>query len=232
MSNIITIEEKNGKQAVSARELYDKLGLNKTQWARWAKKNIEKNEFAVGEFERFDMMSSGKEIIDYALSINFAKKLCMQAKTIQGEQIRNYFIEVEKRYIENINTPSTYLDALKQLVAKEEERQLLIEQNNEMKPKADFYDAVTGSSTAIDIGRCAKVLNMGVGRNSLFEFLRERMVLMHDNTPYQKYCDMGWFRVIEQKYTIPSGETKINYKTVVFQKGVDGIRKLLLANKK
>jgi anti-repressor protein len=177
-------------------------------------------------------MVNGNEVIDYALSINFAKKLCMQAKTIQGEQIRNYFIEVEKRYIANINTPSTYLDALKQLVAKEEERQLLIEQNNEMKPKADFYDAVTGSSTAIDIGRCAKVLNMGVGRNSLFEFLRERMVLMHDNTPYQKYCDMGWFRVIEQKYTIPSGETKINYKTVVFQKGVDGIRKLLLATKK
>jgi anti-repressor protein len=232
MSNIITIEEKNGKQAVSARELYDKLGLHKAHWARWSKKNIEKNEFAVGEFEGFALMVNGNEVIDYALSINFAKKLCMQAKTIQGEQIRNYFIEVEKRYIANINTPSTYLDALKQLVAKEEERQLLIEQNNEMKPKADFYDAVTGSSTAIDIGRCAKVLNMGVGRNSLFEFLRERMVLMHDNTPYQKYCDMGWFRVIEQKYTIPSGETKINYKTVVFQKGVDGIRKLLLATKK
>jgi phage antirepressor YoqD-like protein len=50
---------------------------------------------------------------------------------------------------------------------------------------------------------------------------------MHNNIPYQSYQDQGWFRVIEQKYTKPNGETLINLKTVVFQKGVDGIRKLL-----
>lgn len=35
------------------------------------------------------------------------------------------------------------------------------------------------------------------------------------------------FRVIEQKYTVPDGEVRINIKTLVYQKGVDKIRKIL-----
>lgn len=38
---------------------------------------------------------------------------------------------------------------------------------------------------------------------------------------------MGWFRIVESKYTKPSGEICINFKTIVYQKGVDGIRKIL-----
>lgn len=72
----------------------------------------------------------------------------------------------------------------------------------------------------------AKTLNIGMGRTKLFEFLRNNKVLMQNNLPYQYYVDLGWFRVVESKYTKPNGDTHINLKTVVFQKGVDGIRKL------
>jgi hypothetical protein len=40
---------------------------------------------------------------------------------------------------------------------------------------------------------------------------------------------MGYFRVVEQKYEV-HGEIKISIKTLVFQKGIDFIRRLL--NKK
>jgi anti-repressor protein len=40
MSNLINVSESNGKQAVSARELYIGLGLDKSQWSRWYKVNI------------------------------------------------------------------------------------------------------------------------------------------------------------------------------------------------
>ena len=74
----------------------------------------------------------------------------------------------------------------------------------------------------------AKVLNYpGYGRNRLFEFLREKKVLMPNNQPYQKYVDCGYFRVVEQKYTKPNGDIAINIKTLVYQKGVNYIRKLL-----
>ena len=70
-------------------------------------------------------------------------------------------------------------------------------------------------------------MNRNIGRNNIFEFLRNRKVLQQDNIPYQKYIDSGYFRVIETKYTIPSGETKISLKTLVLQKGVAYINKLL-----
>ena len=39
-----------GKLTVSAKELYESLGLDKSQWSRWSTKNIEENQFcAKGE---------------------------------------------------------------------------------------------------------------------------------------------------------------------------------------
>ena len=96
-----------------------------------------------------------------------------------------------------------------------------------LKPAAEFAYQICSSKDAIDIGNCAKVLNRNIGRNNIFEFLRNRKVLQQDNIPYQKYIDSGYFRVIETKYTIPSGETKISLKTLVLQKGVAYINKLL-----
>lgn len=100
-------------------------------------------------------------------------------------------------------------------------------QIQELKPKAEFFDAVTDSKDAIPMADVAKVLDMGIGRNKLFEFLRSRNILMSDNRPYQKYIDAGYFRVVEQKYDKGCGEIGINIKTLVFQKGVDYIRRKL-----
>lgn len=124
--------------------------------------------------------------------------------------------------------PQTFSEALllasKQAEQIEHQNKLLLEQ----KPKVDFYEAVTGSKDTVDIGTVAKVLNIrGFGRNNLFEFLRESGVLMSNNQPKQTYCDRGYFRVIESKFTKQDGSTHINTKTVVYQKGMEFIRKLL-----
>ena len=109
-----------------------------------------------------------------------------------------------------------------------EEKQKALAQVTEMKPKAEFYDDVTGSTDTIDIGSVAKVLNIpNMGRNKLFSFLREKKVLNKRNEPYQEYVDKGFFRQIETSWE-HNGTTHINLKTVVFQKGVDYIRQLVL----
>lgn len=96
-----------------------------------------------------------------------------------------------------------------------------------MKPKAEFFDAVTDSKTAFSMNEVAKVLDYkGIGRNKLFEFLREQKILDRYNVPYQRYVDCGWFRVIEQKY-MKDGEPVVTTKTLVYQKGVDAIRRKL-----
>lgn len=98
-------------------------------------------------------------------------------------------------------------------------------QIEDMRPKADFFDAVADSKTAIPMDKVAKILGFkDFGRNNLFAFLREEGMLNKWNVPYQKYVDCGWFRVIEQKYT-KNGEEHISIKTLVYQKGIDAIRR-------
>lgn len=147
------------------------------------------------------------------------------------EKIINRWEELEMKEKQKFQVPTTFAEALRLAAEQQEkieEQQKLIEVQA---PKAEFYDEVVDSKDAIDMQAVAKVINMGIGRNKLFEFLRNNKVLMQNNQPYQYYIDLGWFRVIESKYTKPSGDICINLKTVVFQKGVDGIRKLIKQNK-
>ena len=96
-----------------------------------------------------------------------------------------------------------------------------------MKPKADFYDTVVGSDDTIDMSEVAKTLSLGMGRNKLFQFLRDKEVLDGKNRPYQRYVDNGCFRLVESSFTTAYGDTHINLKTVVYQRGLDLIRRLV-----
>jgi len=128
---------------------------------------------------------------------------------------------------ELLDNPDLLLDVITKLKQEREEKKTLQAQNEIMKPKAEFFDAVAGSKDAIDVGQAAKVLNFGKGRTTLFKILREEKILDKDNIPYQEYIDRGYFRTVEQKYSKPDGSTHINIKTLVYQKGLDYIRKIL-----
>jgi phage antirepressor YoqD-like protein len=92
-------------------------------------------------------------------------------------------------------------------------------------PKIEFFDAVTSSKDAISMKDAAKALNIpGYGRNRLFQYLRDNKIFMDNNTPMQSYIDQGYFRVIEQKYEA-AGEIHISLKTVVYQLGLEFIRR-------
>ena len=139
--------------------------------------------------------------------------------------------EMKKSSLPNFNNPAdaarAWADQFEQRMIAEKEKEVIQLQLEEAKPKVEFYDAVTDSTDAVDLGTAAKVLNLGFGRTTLFEKLRDNKILMKNNQPFQRYIDGGWFRVIETSWTHPSGDTHVNFKTVVYQKGLDGIRKLL-----
>lgn len=137
-------------------------------------------------------------------------------------------MEEELRNKTALAAPRTLLEALRMAADLEEKRLLILAENETMKPKADFFDAVADSKTAVEMACVAKVLGIpGIGRNNLFKILRERKILLPNNQPYQEYIDRGYFRVIEQKYQTADGETRISVKTLAFQKGIDFIRKTL-----
>lgn len=222
MNELIKIQTNENGQAVSARELHEALqcGQDFTSWFKYQAERI-------GLQEGFDFSpilvesTGGRPSKDYIIPLDIAKHLAMISGGENAHKIREYFIQVEKAW----NSPEMVMArslkfAAKQLESYQKEIALL-------KPKAEFFDQVADSKTAIEIGEAAKVLNMGIGRNKLFQFLREQGILMNNNQPYQQYIDRGYFRVIEQKYTKPDGTTHINIKTLVYQRGLDYIRKLL-----
>jgi prophage antirepressor-like protein len=136
--------------------------------------------------------------------------------------------------IPQIRKTGTYSLEPRQLLAQAviEAQKIIVEQDKqiqELKPKAEFFDAVAGSKDAISIGEAAKIIyeETHLGRNKLFRELRQKGILMKDNIPYQEFIDKGYFRTIEQKYTKPDGTTCINIKTLVYQKGLDFIRKII-----
>jgi len=216
------------EQTVSARDLHEALEV-KTAFKDWFPRMCEygfseETDFNLLKIERVQIEGARevkREIIDYELSIDMAKEICMLQRSEKGKEIRRYFIDLEKAW----NTPEQILArALKVAAQTIERKDRLIES---LKPKADFFDAVADSKTAISMNEVSKVLAVkGYGRNKLFEFLRQSGVLDRRNLPYQKYVDAGWFRIIEQHYQ-RNGEPQISFKTLVYQKGVDGIRKMI-----
>lgn len=116
----------------TARKLYEFLELAKGQFSRWSKANIVENSFAEEEVDYwgFDIDVEGNKTKDYKLTASFAKKLAMCSHTPRGEQARNYFVKVEdvlkeKALTEKQKLPSTYKDALKQLLLQVEENERL-----------------------------------------------------------------------------------------------------------
>jgi len=83
----------------TARALYEFLELAQGQFSRWAKTNIEQNEFYEEnkDWWGFDIVSNGNNCKDYRLTTDFAKHLSMESHSSKGKIARQYFITVEDK---------------------------------------------------------------------------------------------------------------------------------------
>ena len=88
--------------------------------------------------------------------------------------------------------------------------------------KVDFADTVSANEDdSINMGTMAKLLakdGIKIGRNRLFEILRNLNILMDDNLPYQRFIDSGYFEVVEYTMWIRN-EPKLCRQTLVTGKG-------------
>lgn len=201
--SVVEVIEYDGKQAVNARELHEKLG-NKKQFANWIQLRIEQYGFVENQdYEVFNQKvknsNGGRSRKEYALSLDMAKELCMVENNDAGRRIRKYFIEVEKkaRTQNPFAIPQTYSEAL-QLAANQakqiEQQKLALEQKKiendklvadgkrkdativRMKPKEVFTDAVAGSKGNCLVGEVAKLITQNgykIGEKQFFAWLRD-----------------------------------------------------------
>jgi len=100
--------------------------------------------------------------------------------------------------------------------------QPLVKALEEQKPLVDFANKVSTANNSIDMGEMAKLLheknNIDIGRNRLFEILRNKKILMSNNIPYQTYIERNWFKLIETTKETQYG-TKVFTKVLVTGSG-------------
>ena len=146
---------------------------------------------------------------------NLQKNLQVLTKVDEDKIIDQAFALLHKRQQEN-------LEIIKNLKSA----------NTKMLPKAEFYDTVTSSKDTINMSDVAAVLNIKkLGQNNLYKFLRDKKILNRNNRPYRQYIEAGYFKCIENTFTSNTNQVvHVTLKTVVYQKGIDFIRKQIKEN--
>lgn len=234
MNELIKITEQDGKQAVSARELYAFLEIQ-TPFTMWAERMFEygftENVDYVSLSQKSEKPQGGRPQIDYALSISCAKEISMLQRNDKGKQARQYFIEAENKYRElqksgGFQVPTSFREAL--LLAAEQQEKIEAQQKQlaEQAPKVLFANAVETSQKSCLVGELAKILRQNgvdIGEKRLFTWMRENGYLCsygeRYNQPTQKSMDLELFEMKKTTITKPSGEILVSVTSKVSGKG-------------
>lgn len=233
-NGIIRIEERNGHQAVSARELHCFLE-SKKDFSSWIKDRIERYGFVQGvDFEVFthigENSKGGRPSIEYALTVDAAKELSMVEGNDKGKQARRYFIEAEKAFRQVLSQrpaiPQTFSEALRLAASQAEQIEQQQKQIEAQRPRVLFSQAVETAKESVLIGELAKIIcqnGVQMGEKRLFQWLRDNHYLCaygeRYNQPTQRAMELGLFEMKKTTINKPNGETMVSTTTKVTGKG-------------
>lgn len=138
--------------------------------------------------------------------------------------IRKHGMYAEDELLDN---PDLLISVAKKLKEEREKNKALKAENERMKPKEIFADAVATSHTSILIGDLAKLIKQNgvdIGQKRLFAWMRDNGYLIKRNgsdwnMPTQKSMEIGLFEVKESTVNNPDGSVRINRTTKVTGKG-------------
>ncbi|MCR0338384.1 phage antirepressor KilAC domain-containing protein [[Clostridium] innocuum] len=227
MHELIKIQHDNDRITVLARDLHDFLEVG-TQFKDWFprmceygfQENEDFNPLKIEQVRLEGNREVKRELQDYQLTIEMAKEIAMIQRNEKGKQARQYFIQLENDW----NSPQKVMARALQM--SQRELQTLRIENEEMKPKALFADAVSTSHDSILIGQLAKLIKQNgcdIGQNRLFTWMRENEYLCtkgdNYNMPTQKAMERGLFEIKEQTVNNPDGSVRTTRTTKVTGKG-------------
>jgi|GEM_PF-6026098 hypothetical protein len=108
MQELLKISYEAENPTVSARELHDQLNIG-TKFTTWFQRMTE-----YGFSENTDYKTcypnlgsenhGGQNMVDYQISVDMAKEICMIQRSPEGKRIRQYFIDLEKACMEHTGT--------------------------------------------------------------------------------------------------------------------------------
>lgn len=224
MNELFNVTTNGDKLTLSARELYKELNVTDrfTRWfERMGEYGFEENiDFTSVKSSTLVNNGATRELQDYQITLDMAKEIAMLQRNKKGKEIRRKLIELEKAWNSPEKVMARALDIAHKTIAN-----LQIE-NEEMKPKAIFADAVATSDTSILIGDLAKLIKQNgtdIGQKRLFERMRNDGYLIKKGTsknmPTQMAMEKGLFEVKERTISNPDGSTRITRTTKVTGRG-------------
>lgn len=197
---IPTHSNENGNLLVSGRDVHGFLKIG-TQYTKWFDRMI---EYGFQENVDFILVSQKRptnnpknptvEFIDHHIKIEMAKEICMIQRNEKGKQARQYFLDLERKW----NSPEMVIKRAhefleKKVAALTTENLVLIQQNNELKPKASYYDLVLQNKSLLAVSKIAK--DYGLSARALNQKLYELGVQYKQGDIwllYAKHQDKGY----------------------------------------
>ncbi|WP_455438057.1 phage antirepressor KilAC domain-containing protein [Hungatella hathewayi] len=231
MNDLIRINYDTEQPTVSARDLHEGLEI-KSNFTTWFDRMTEYG-FTEADYKKcFPNLESGynggQNMVDYEITVDMAKQICMIQRTGKGKQYREYFLDLEKAW----NTPEQIMARALRLADQKIENlkhhnASLIEDVTRMRPKEIFADAVSVSDNSILIGELAKLIKqngVSIGQNRLFSWLRDNGYLIRRkgtdyNMPTQKAMDLELMEIKERTISNPDGSTRTTRTPKVTGKG-------------
>lgn len=225
MNELIKVTtNENGEQLVNGRELYEFLGVkdNYTDWfKRMIKYGFDENVDFISFSEKSDKPFGGRPQVNHYVKLDMAKEISMLQRTERGKQARRYFIQLEKFW----NSPE--MVTKRALEFQQKKIEVLQLENESLKPKALFADAVDASKTSILISDLAKLIKQNgidIGQNRLFQWLRDNGYLIARkgesyNMPTQRSLDLGIAEIKERTHNNPDGSIRISRTPKITGKG-------------
>jgi anti-repressor protein len=191
MQELIKIKKQDGIETVNARELHEFLE-SKERFSKWFERMLEYGFDQGLDFTPYQNVhpQNKQEIVDYYVTIDMAKELCMLARNSKGKEARKYFIEVEKK-AKSILVPQSLPEALRAYADEVERRELAENRIGRL-----IHDSKTYTSTEI-----AKELNLK-SATQLNKILEEKQIQFKQNGTwvlYAKYAGCEYTSVKQQE---------------------------------
>lgn len=206
-------ETSTGEKVVYGTELYGVLKV-KSKFADWVKNRLKDCDALENEdFQSFSKVleKGGRPQTEYIIKLDIAKEMAMLERNDKGKQVRRYFIEVEKRYKEDLlATPKDYPSALRSLADEYEKRQLAEKENKELKKEISYKeDVITGLTDEITLADKRQILNRVVRyKNANY---RDRWGVLYREFENKFHINLQYRYDTHNKKHTPKCTSKLDY---------------------
>jgi phage antirepressor YoqD-like protein len=231
------------KETITSLELVKQINLfrakeeNKAELGHNDLLKIIRDEFeeeiSLGKISQSNYKSErGQTYPMFELTISQAKQVLVRESKFVRKAIINHLEALEEK-LKQPAVPQTYIGALEAYLVSLKEKENLQKQLTIQSAKIEFIDRVLDTEEKIDIGQCAKILELPFGRNTLFKKLREQGVFFKSkNEPQQKYVDKGYFQLKEKWIDRNEHDSFMVLKILVTQRGLGFLSTLFQAEPK